>query len=215
MPEADKKTHADLMRDHWWWRPGWQVGRRFYTWHITFESAADVHRIVGQYQERLDGPGIDIIPPRWLHLTMQGIGFVHETKEADVQRIVEIAQERCAQLMPFDLTLGPAVVDPEAIMLRLMPVDPVRGLRHAIRAAIADVWGPDNVPEAAKPFNPHVSIAYSNAVGPAAPYIAGVDEINPEPARTTVAEAQLIVLDRDERVYRWDTYGTAPLANRG
>jgi hypothetical protein len=66
-------------------------------------------------------------------------------------------------LAPFTITLGPARVDPEALMLPVHPAQPVARLR----AAIADVWGPDNVPEDADGFRPHVSLAYSNAVGPA------------------------------------------------
>jgi hypothetical protein len=31
--------------DHWWWRPGWKHGRRFHTWHLTFDDAADVRRL--------------------------------------------------------------------------------------------------------------------------------------------------------------------------
>ncbi|MDT5026262.1 MAG: hypothetical protein QOE61_2688, partial [Micromonosporaceae bacterium] len=34
--------HTDDLRDHWYWRPGWSVGRRFYTWHLTFADQPDV-----------------------------------------------------------------------------------------------------------------------------------------------------------------------------
>jgi hypothetical protein len=30
--------HADAVRRHWYWRPGWGVGTRFHTWHITLEA---------------------------------------------------------------------------------------------------------------------------------------------------------------------------------
>jgi hypothetical protein len=36
---------ADELANHWWWRPGWQVGTRFYTWHVT---VADL--LAGQIQ---------------------------------------------------------------------------------------------------------------------------------------------------------------------
>jgi len=40
MPES-----AEQMIDHWWWRPGWSVGRKFYTWHLTFADQPQAHRL--------------------------------------------------------------------------------------------------------------------------------------------------------------------------
>jgi hypothetical protein len=50
MPEPD----ADGVRDHWYWRPGWAIGRRFYAWHITF---ADQSQVVALFQSLPSGPG--------------------------------------------------------------------------------------------------------------------------------------------------------------
>lgn len=147
------------MRDHWWWRPGWRVGRSFYTWHVTFNDQPAVHRLAADYAPVLNNlPTLDPIPVRWLHLTIQGIGFTDEVDRADVDAIADAAQDRCAALAPFMITLGFARVDPEALMLPVRPVEPVTRLRAAIRAAIADVWGPDNVPENSHGFRPHVSL---------------------------------------------------------
>ena len=61
------------MADHWWWRPGWLPGRRMYTFHITFDGQPAVHQLASGCQEALRGlGGIDLVPPRWLHLTVQG-----------------------------------------------------------------------------------------------------------------------------------------------
>ena len=71
------RQHATEMRDHWWWRPGWKVGRRFWTWHYTFETCPALHELVAAYQGLLEElPTLDLIPQRWLHLTVQGLGFV-------------------------------------------------------------------------------------------------------------------------------------------
>ncbi|WP_197523346.1 hypothetical protein [Actinokineospora pegani] len=37
------------MRDHWWWRPGWKVGRSFYTWHFTFADQPQVAELLARY----------------------------------------------------------------------------------------------------------------------------------------------------------------------
>lgn len=210
---VDEQAQAfDRMRDHWYWRPGWRVGRAFYTWHLTFTHATDVHRLAGQYRAQLAGlPGLDPIPDRWLHLTMQGVGFTDEVLPADAAKIAEAVQERCRALTPFPVTLGPAVIDPEVVRLRVSPPEPVAELRATIRAAIADVWGADNVPEQEAGFTPHVSVAYSNAAGPAQPIIDAVTADRPPPAAALISEAQLIILNRDHREYQWTEYATAPL----
>jgi hypothetical protein len=38
------------MRNHWWWRPGWRVGRRMCTWHATFEGHPALHGLAERYQ---------------------------------------------------------------------------------------------------------------------------------------------------------------------
>ncbi|MBV8541999.1 MAG: 2'-5' RNA ligase family protein [Pseudonocardiales bacterium] len=201
-----------VMRDHWWWRPGWRVGRSFYTWHVTFEDQPSVHQLAADYTPMFDGlPTLDPIPVRWLHLTMQGIGFTDEVDRADVGAIVDAARCRCAALAPFTVTLGPARVDPEALMLPVRPPEPVVHLRAAIRAAIADVRGPDNVPEDSDDFRPHVSLAYSNAAGPAGPIAQRLTERLVTSAEITVHRATLIDLNRDHKVYRWTDIAAAEL----
>jgi hypothetical protein len=100
----------------------------------------------------------------------------------------------------------------EAIAFRPSPTEPVAVLRNTVRLAIGAVRG--TVPEAPKHahgFQPHVSLAYVNAPGPAAPLVEAVDSVREAPVSVLVRAASLIVLDRDERVYRWATYETIAL----
>jgi len=204
-------NRPDRMRDHWWWRPGWRVGRRLYTWHLTLEGQDELHRLVGAYQAHLDIPELDLVPLEGLHLTMQGVGFTDEVGQQDLEEILVAAQRRCEPLTPFTLTLGPARVHPEGVNLPVAPEAPVRWLRMAIRDAIAAVWGAERVPESAEDFRPHVTMAYSNANGPAAPVIEQVERAGVLQAAATIHAAQLIDLERDIRVYRWKTRAAVPL----
>jgi 2'-5' RNA ligase len=199
------------MVNHWWWRPGWAVGRRFYTWHLTFEDAADVIRLVREYEAHLELPGLDVIPPRWLHLTMQGIGFVGEVDDGDVGEMVAVARVRLAALDPFTISLGPAVVDPEVVRLRVTPAETVSSLRHELRAAISDVWGGERVPEDEAGFTPHVSLAYSNRDGDMQQVLDAATAVSPRPATARITQADLILLNRDHRQYEWTTYAEVPL----
>lgn len=204
-------TQPETMRNHWWWRPGWSVGRRFYTWHLTFEGQGDVHRLATEYRSALAPLGniLTPIPDQWLHLTMQGIGFVGEAKEEDVYAIVEAAHARLAALPAFDLRIGPEVLDPEAVLLHVHPDGPVRDVRNAIRNAIADVLG--QVPEKAEGFTPHVSVAYSAGDGPAEPISQILANLDLTPAQASISSAELIVIHRDNQMYEWESFAKVPL----
>ncbi|QOV40990.1 2'-5' RNA ligase family protein [Streptomyces ferrugineus] len=199
------------MRNHWWWRPGWSMGRRFYTWHLTFEGQADVHRLADEYRSALAplGDALTPIPDKWLHLTMQGIGFVGEVKEQDVHAVVDAARARLAAVPAFDLQIGPEVLDPEAVLLHVRPDGPVRAVRDAIRAAIGEALG--EVPEKAEGFTPHVSVAYSAGDGPAAPIAEVLAGLSLAPAQARISGAELIVLHRDNLMYEWESFAMAPL----
>src|SRR5215211_568573 len=72
----DRPPVPEAMRDHWWWRPGWSQGRSFYTWHITFDGQPGMQQLADFYAPMLANlPMLDAVPVKWLHLTMQGIGF--------------------------------------------------------------------------------------------------------------------------------------------
>ncbi|WP_274912521.1 2'-5' RNA ligase family protein [Streptomyces sp. WZ-12] len=198
------------MANHWWWRPGWNVGRRFYTWHLTFADQPDVHRYVGAHRDALAHlPGLDPIPNRWLHLTMQGLGFTDDVDERDVQAVVDAARPRLAALPPLHLTLSQVLVSPEAVVIPAHPAHDVAAVRRALRAAIAEVW--PTVPEAEDDFRPHVSVAYSNTDAPAQPVSQAMSSVTAPPATAPIATADLIVLHRDRQMYEWETYAQVPV----
>ncbi|MFE3032883.1 2'-5' RNA ligase family protein [Streptomyces canus] len=205
------KTQPETMRNHWWWRPGWSPGRQFYTWHLTFEGQDDVHRLAAQYRSALAplGDTLTPIPDQWLHLTMQGIGFVGETKEQDVHSIVDAARTRLAAIPAFDAQIGPEVLDPEAVLLHVHPDGPVRAIRDAIREAIGEVLG--EIPEKAEGFTPHVSVAYSAGDGPAEPITQALADLHLTPAHARISSAELIVINRDNQMYEWAPFARVPL----
>ena len=140
--------NADEVRDHWWWRPGWHVGQRAYTWHLTFAAEHELRRLARDYQAALAAlPQVDPIPPEWLHLTMQGVGFTADVTDEDLAHVVAAVRHRLADVAPAVLTFARPVVLPEAIALPPKPAEPVHTIRGAIRAGIADVWGATKVPE--------------------------------------------------------------------
>ncbi|MGW8955854.1 2'-5' RNA ligase family protein [Streptomyces sp. NPDC055709] len=180
---------------------------------MTFPDADDVHRLAARYRQALaDVPGLDLVPDQWLRLTMQGLGFTDEVPDSDVDAIVDAATARLAGIPAFDLSLHRPEITPEAIRWEAQPGQPVATVRAAVRAAIGDVW--TDVPEQADGFAPHVSIAYSNSDGPADPVEKALDSVQAAPVVARVREVELIVLNRDQQMYEWQTRARIPLGRR-
>lgn len=198
--------HADHVRDHWWWRPGWRVGRRFYAFHVTFEGQPELYRVADTYRSALaSAPPVTLIPDEWLHLTMQGVGFTDETTDETLAAIIEEAGTQLARLPAVDVEFGEIVVADEAIVMPAMPAEAVQRLRAATRTAIGRVVGEDQVPEDSRRYRPHVSVAYLTGDGPAEPYVRAVEAINPESGTVRITHVDLIEMHRDRRMYQWKT----------
>jgi 2'-5' RNA ligase len=198
------------MADHWWWRPGWRPGRRMYTFHITFDDQPVVHRLASRCQEALRGlGGVDLVPPRWLHLTVQGVGFTDEVSAGDADAIMQAARNRLAGLPAPSVGLGPVTITPEAILLPAEPGEALTAVRAALRAAILDVWAPSRLTEA-ETWTPHVTVAYSKSDGPAAPYHAALEDISGT-VHAQITAIQLIILGRDDHIYEWSVYAAAAI----
>lgn len=114
----DLYADRDAMTNHWWWRPGWQVGTRFYAWHITLDDQVDLHALADKYAEALaDVPTLDVIPRDWRHITLQGLGHVDEVSDDARDRAVDAVGARLRELSPIRSTFERAVVFAEAIAL--------------------------------------------------------------------------------------------------
>lgn len=196
---------------HWWWRPGWLVGRRFYTVHATFADIPAVQDLAAKARDRLAGlPGLDLIPGQWLHLTMQGIGFADEVSDADLSAIITAAQARLAVVSPVTVAIGPPVVAGEGVTCWASPPRALDPVRDAVRAGIADVWELEGVPEA-NDWSAHVSVAYASADGPGEPIQAALGGLA-DVAEAAIGAVDLIRLGRDDRLYEWETITSLPLS---
>ena len=120
----------------------------------------------------------------------------------ELRAITEAAESRLERFSPVDVTIGPAVVDPETVQLPVTPAEPLQRLRNTIRAAIADVWGPDAVPELPA-LNPHITLGYFTTPAPAAPLISHLAAVPARTASTTFSSVSLITLTRAPHLYHW------------
>lgn len=197
------------VKNHWWWRPGWQRGRHFYACHITFDHEPGVQELVHAYQEPLKSfPGLDLIPSRWLHLTMQGIGFVDEVSTEEIQAITDSVSGNLSKIRQPSATFTRPVIQPEAILIPALPVDVMDEIRTNVHEAIVDVLGTDrtpdaDLPEALRGYRPHVSIAYVNRPGDSSTYIEALRGVSHDPVTVPIQKVSVLNFHRDNRMYEW------------
>jgi 2'-5' RNA ligase len=207
--------HVTTLRDHWWWRPGWRTGRHFYACHLTMGDQADLWPLVAAYQDALARvDGLDIVPRRWLHLTMQGIGFADQITHDELDSIAESVGAALRSLTAPTVTFYRAVVRPEAVYLPAEPPDPLRKLRATVRDGIANALGPDRTPNVADKLNsyrPHVSVAYANRDQAAEPIVSALRSVDLGPVRVAIDRVSLLEFHRDHRMYEWTSSTPLPL----
>jgi 2'-5' RNA ligase len=201
-----------LTRDHWWWRPGWQPGRSFYTWHLTFSSAPEIAQIVSTFRPALTHFNtLDPVDEAGVHLTLQGVGFADEISTGDLEKIVAEVSSRCQTLSPILIQFEQPHVDEETVQMNVGPAGRLKQLRDFLRDGIGAACGPDRVPEDADIFRPHITLAYSKGICPIRDISQAVGAL-PIPAReSSVSSVSLIRLNRDRQRYEWSDIATVSL----
>lgn len=214
MTAADPQA-VTTVRNHWWWRPGWQAGRHYYACHLTLKDQPQLRELVRQYQDTIAHlPNLDLIPPQWLHITMQGIGFTDQISTDDLAVITEQVTGRLRDMRPPTATFHRVTIRPEAVVLKAEPPQPLYELKQAMYDAIAPVLDPAKFPEPRPEpgrFTPHVTAAYVNNEGPAGPIAKAVSSINPQPVTVTFSAVTLLVFHRDHRMYEWTQATPLPI----
>lgn len=200
----------ERMTDHWWWRPGVRPGRHLYVWHILFDDQPDIQQMARTCQQRLSGlPGLDLVPIRWLHMTTQIIGFTDEITDLEIKQMTATATERLRHLDPVTLSFGWPLFHSEAVVLGTRPSTALDPVRATIRDAISDTVTAHQLADEPD-WTPHVTVAYSNSDGPAAPIIQAMTP-SPRPCPLTISKIHLIDQERIDHLYCWTPIATATL----
>ena len=191
-------------RNHWWWRPGWDVGARYYTWHLTFEHCHELHLLASRLRPALARhPVQDVIPDGWLHLTMTGIGFATDVTEAQLERIAAEVFDELPGLPSGVLTLESVLVADEGVLMPARKQMWLMELSALQRRVVESVVGHA---EWDAPLWPHVSLSYASGVTPVAPLVADLQAVVPPQDTLAVARPRvtLMRINRDSRQYQWD-----------
>jgi 2'-5' RNA ligase len=196
-----------VTRDHWTATdPLWQHGDDVLTWHFTFEELPPVQALARRLRPALDLPYLDVVPSQWLHLTTQGVGLSADVRADHQARIVLEAADRLASERPPAATLGRPGLFEDSVGVPVEDNGRLQTIRLRLQEADAAVRGAGSVPDWRTEFQPHVTLAYANAVADAA------DLILPDTSvAVTFQEVSLIRLHRTRGLYSWDVLGRVPI----
>lgn len=198
-------------KSHWWWRPGWRPGRRMYTFFFTLSDIPEIaQRITAHYASALAAPYLDLIPPEWLHLTVQGVGFTDEVSDDEITILLEELRQRCLAFPPIVIAPDAPVVAEEGVVLKVGPLDDARKLRRTVRTVLTEVRDPSKL-DGGEVFTPHLTLAYSNSDGPAMQIAGNLDGLPRLPVDLSFTQLQLVSLGRDRQMYEWDVVGNVAL----
>ncbi|GAA0531486.1 hypothetical protein GCM10011581_15770 [Saccharopolyspora subtropica] len=206
--------HADQVRNHARWRPGWHAGRTGYAWLLPLSDQPGLRKLVNDYQYALrDLPGFDLVPLEWMHILVQEIGFTDEVDEDQLKPLLAAARTRLSTVLPLTLAFHHAVVLPESLSLPAEPRSTVLELRAAVREATAEVLGEAALPPEPEDIDKHVSLAHSITDGPAIFAIATLSATPVEPVTAKIPALSLVKLTRDHSSSEWETIAEVPLGS--
>jgi hypothetical protein len=199
------------MEDHWWQRPGRRPGRELYQWDLLFRDCPEVHTAVAEVQARLANlPVLDLVAPQWLHVTTYIAGFADQIPPDGVRAMVDEASRLLTDVAPITVAIGRIYLDRQAVVLPLEPfaaLDPVLSAARAATKAAGASGHQDT-----DPWAPHISVAYSNGDGPAAPVIAALGERLPD-LQVTISSLSLVAQLQAGRSWQWRDIADIRLAD--
>ncbi|MDQ6946930.1 MAG: 2'-5' RNA ligase family protein [Actinomycetota bacterium] len=168
---------------------------------MLFHDQPLVRELAAKAQDRLVRlPGLDMVPIQWLHLTTYIVGFVDEIPEAKIDAMVAEARRLLTGIPPIPVSLGRVFYHPEAVTLPVEPIGVLDPVLDAVRAA-SDSAGCAGHTDT-NPWRPHISIAYSNSVFPAAPIIAALGRSLPA-VKVTTRSVSLVAQAQVGRTWQW------------
>jgi 2'-5' RNA ligase len=167
---AGRRTLADN-RALW---PEPAVGRgAFLALLVPVAREQEVVARVSEVQRALGAlPEVDSIPPHWLHLTVQSVGFVDDPglDPEQVDCIPAEAEARLRAIRPFSVELRNANSFPEAAFVEAYDGGRIREIRAALREALPLLTSRPSdglYRRGVDLFAPHLSIGYYNRTGAA------------------------------------------------
>ena len=208
---VERAPEVVQLRDHWWWREGWQPGSRHLQWYLTFEGQDALHDSVTDLQKAVAGfAGLASVPLPWLHLTLAGFGEARSMTDEDVCRLITATHERLSGLPDLALVFARVLVLAESVVLVPERDERLADVQRAITEAARQVLG-EQGDRLSVPFSPHLSVAYAGGSEDAEQVLASLQQVAPAPSVTARPTLSLVEVQRDDQAYTWRLVSAFPL----
>lgn len=189
------------MEDHWSPQPGADPARTQLMWFMLLGDHLEVAEVVRIAQTRLAGlRGLDLVPREWLHMTTLIAGFSDEITADQVDAMADHARQLLACTPPIRITLGRILYHPRAVMLDARPHEALDPVLRVIQDATRLATGRDGRLYH-EPWVPHITVAYSNMVRPAAPVIEALGRELPR--RDAAISSISLISQAPEHLWTW------------
>ena len=132
----------------------WRAGREVYQWNVLPGTLEARERLISQYRDLADWPGLVLVHADQMHVAVQRIGSVTAITGAEIATISRQIQGRCGGLRPFPVTVGRAEAWEIGVVCPVRPGYLLRFLRQVITDVTQDVTGglPDLQRQAYYPY---------------------------------------------------------------
>lgn len=201
--------------NHWDWRPEWREDRPCLLWYLTFEDQPAVLRRAQELTSSLrTSERIDVVPPEWLHLTVDDVAYADEVSPDQVESLVQATREAVSDCSLPPLELGPVCAMTSAVVLLARPRSPLLHLREGVQAVTTAVLG-RHKPPLRHDFRPHVTLGYVNDACGQRSIMEPLEAVGTDLVHASVSRLTLAVVTRRNRHYQWTTRAVLPLSGEG
>jgi 2'-5' RNA ligase len=197
------------MENHWVQEPGADPGRARLMWFMCLGREPNAVRLATVGQARLNGlPGLDLVPPEWLHMTTLIAGYPDEAPASQIDAMTAHARRLLAAVSPVTITLSRVLYHPRAIMLAAAPAEALLPVLSACQEATRSGTGRDGRLHR-DPWVPHMTLAYGNSPNPAAPAIEALGR--ELPADKITVQSVSLISQAPRQKWTWELVAEIPL----
>jgi hypothetical protein len=205
--EAPSALDELQLASHWDEIADWPPERLLHACYLTMSDQPGLRAVVADYQRQLASvPGLDLILPEWLHMSVQGLCFLDEVRPESVIELAWRLDDLFAALEPFEVTVERPEAVGDSILMPVRPIEPVARLRDQVRT-LAGEHGDFGelfvLPGQHGAFDPHISIAYANAPVSTRAVSDALARCAREPVPILASRLSMVTLARSDRKYHW------------
>jgi 2'-5' RNA ligase superfamily len=195
-------------------RGRWPNREPWLHWHILPGRVPDVAALAGAYGELTAFPGLDMVPPEWIHQTLYMIAPAADVTDPQTDQMIRQVRAALRLWAPMRVTYGPAEISGQAVNLQVSPAEPAAQLHGAVLAAAAASVGDRAAAPLDVPYWGHVAIAYANSAVDDRPLLSWLAVHPVAPVTITVQAIHLVRQTYGDHLFSWEPVATVPLGER-